>query len=272
MTSPNIPHRVEVELEIAAPVEEVWRAIATAEGISSWMMPTDLDHERNELVFHMGPEFDSRGTITSFDPPHRVTYEEDWAALTGHDSADVTPLVTEFLVEARSGGTCTVRVVTSAFGTGAEWENEFFEEMADGWLPMLDNLRLYVETFPGQTATTVWIESRGAGAPDGLLDEVRRRLGVAGVGDPTTERGLDAVVERSIARHLLLRVSAPVQGFMSFTAAGGDGQTMMGFIGYLFGDAATTYAATERAAWQAWLDDVAASASPSDTTNRAATS
>jgi len=39
-------------------------------------------------------------------------------------------------------------VVTSAFGTGADWENEFWEEMANGWAPVLDNLRLYLTHFP----------------------------------------------------------------------------------------------------------------------------
>ena len=47
----------------------------------------------------------------------------------GHEGA-VTPMVTEFLVEATSGGTCIVHVVSSAFGTGADWEQEFFDDMA----------------------------------------------------------------------------------------------------------------------------------------------
>ena len=39
--------------------------------------------------------------------PAASPYEEpDWAALAGHEGAPVTPLVTEFLVEAQSGGTC----------------------------------------------------------------------------------------------------------------------------------------------------------------------
>ena len=33
-----------------------------------------------------------------------------------------------------------IRVVTSAYGSGADWENEFFAEMVDGWDAMLDNL------------------------------------------------------------------------------------------------------------------------------------
>jgi hypothetical protein len=33
-----------------------------------------------------------------------------------------------------------IRVVSSAYGSGADWENEFFAEMAAGWEAILDNL------------------------------------------------------------------------------------------------------------------------------------
>src|SRR5687768_3767018 len=133
MTTPDVPHRFEAEFEVPGTPEQVWRAIATPEGISSWMMPVDLDARLGgALTFHMGPEADSHGRVTGFEPERRFAYEEDWAALVGRPDADVTPLVTEFLVEARSGGTCVVRVVTSAFGTGADWENEFWDEMNTG--------------------------------------------------------------------------------------------------------------------------------------------
>ena len=57
-------------------------------------------------------EDSSKGTVTDYDAPHRIEYAEpDWAALAGHADATVTPLVTEFLVEAQSGGTCVLRVV-----------------------------------------------------------------------------------------------------------------------------------------------------------------
>jgi hypothetical protein len=52
----------------------------------------------------------------------------------------VTPIATEFLVEATSGGSCVVRIVTSAYGTGAEWENEFFAEMVASTVPIWDGL------------------------------------------------------------------------------------------------------------------------------------
>lgn len=133
MTTPDTPYRFELELTVSATPEQVWDAIASADGISAWMLPTELDpREGGAVKFHMGPDGASEGTVTAFEPTRRIAYEEDWATLVGHAGADVTPLVTEFLVEARSGGTCVVRVVSSAYGTGADWENEFWGEMNAG--------------------------------------------------------------------------------------------------------------------------------------------
>ena len=56
------------------------------------------------------------------------------------DVPSLSPIATEFLVESMSGGSCAIRVVTSAYGTGADWESEFFTEMVAGWAEMLDKL------------------------------------------------------------------------------------------------------------------------------------
>ena len=57
-----------------------------------------------------------------------------------HDVSSLTPIATEFLIESASGGSCVIRVVTSAYGSGADWENEFFAEMIADVIPILDNL------------------------------------------------------------------------------------------------------------------------------------
>ena len=61
-----------------------------------------------------------------------------------HDVSSLTPIATEFLVEAASGGSCVIRVVTSAYGSGADWENEFFAEMIEGVIALLDNLATHL--------------------------------------------------------------------------------------------------------------------------------
>ena len=111
MTTPDKPLRVEIEVEIAGTPQQVWEAIASAEGISSWFLPTEFEpRQGGAVVTHMGDDDSSPAWITAWDPPRRLVYDEPkWAELAGHPDALVSPLTTEFLVEARSGGTCVVR-------------------------------------------------------------------------------------------------------------------------------------------------------------------
>ena len=172
MTNPDRPdrveHRVEHTSEVAARPEQVWDAIATADGISAWMVPTRLDPRiGGEVSFDLGG-FISTGVVTDYTPNRRFAYEEpwpiadqvealpatmvDWFNAIGvplsevyRDLALVTPIATEFLIESASGGTCVIRVVTSAYGSGADWEHEFFAEMVAGWAAILDNLATHLE-------------------------------------------------------------------------------------------------------------------------------
>ncbi|WP_341728519.1 SRPBCC domain-containing protein [Brooklawnia sp.] len=167
MTEPEhvgrVEHRAEHSYELPATPEQVWEAIATADGISSWMVPTTLDPQvGGEVAFDLG-DFTTSGVVTDYTPNVRFAYEEpwpiaerpedipprmvEWFASLGvslpevyEDLANTTPIATEFLIEAASGGSCVVRIVTSAYGSGADWENEFFAEMAASTTPIWDRL------------------------------------------------------------------------------------------------------------------------------------
>jgi uncharacterized protein YndB with AHSA1/START domain len=269
LPTPDVPYRFAVELEVSGSPEQVWAAIASAEGISAWMMPTELDARLGGAVtFHMGPgeEEVSEGTVTAFEPGQRLAYEEDWAALTGHAGAAVTPLMTEFVVEARSGGTCVVRVVTSAFGSGEDWEQEFWGEMETGWAPMLDNLRLYLAHFPGQQVTPLSARSQFTVPPDAAIGAVRAAMGIGAVGDAVAARDVTGTVERSIDHHFLVRTHQPVPGLLSCFAFGTDEVSAVHLVGHLFSSEAPAYVEREQASWQRWLDDLAAAEAPAEPT------
>jgi uncharacterized protein YndB with AHSA1/START domain len=261
MTTPDVPHRFDLTVEIPGTPEQVWDAIATAKGISAWMMPTDLEErEGGAVAFHMG-DTSSEGTITGWDPPRRLEYEEpEWAALAEQDPATVTPLVTEFLVEAKSGGTCVVRVVSSAFGSGADWEQEFFDQMAEGWAPMFEHLRLYLTHFPGQRATSLEVGAETPGPAEAAVAAIRRELGAEEVGQSVDARGATGTVEVIGPRHVLLRLTNPVAGLLAFYAFSTGDKSHLGIGGYLFSDGAANYVEREQPQWQAWLDGVAAQA------------
>lgn len=167
MTSPGpdgrAEHRMERTYRVPAAPEEVWEAIATAEGISSWMAPARLDPRVGGAVSFDFGDLTSTGVVTDYRPPVRFAYEEPWPIAERPEDLDpgmarwfeangvplstvyedlprMSRVATEFLVESESGGSCVIRVVTSAYGSGADWENEFFAEMAAGFVPMLDRL------------------------------------------------------------------------------------------------------------------------------------
>ncbi len=156
-------HRMERTIDVAATPEQVWDAIATAGGLATWMAPTRLDPVvGGEVSFDFG-DLTSTGVVTAYEPGRRFAYEEPWPLGTTQaecpagmaewfatlgvsleqvyaDLPSITPLATEFLVESISGGSSVVRVVSSSFGTGADWEHEFFTEMVSGFGEMLDRL------------------------------------------------------------------------------------------------------------------------------------
>lgn len=262
-STPDVPLRLERTFELPGTGQQVWDAIATAKGLSSWFLPTDLEERQGgAIVTHMGEDESSAGTVVRWEPTTRFAYEEpDWAAMMGHAGAAVTPLVSEFLIEARSGGTCVLRVVSSAFGTGADWEQESFTEMEAYWMPFFDNLRLYLAHFPGQHGTPMEAGAEVAGDVGTVWQVLRQAVGADQEGDAVEVRGLVGTVERiaeaPAPRELLVRVTGPLPGLFGFNAReGADGMTYTSVQGWLFSEEARVYVEREQPQWKAWLQNL----------------
>ena len=99
---------VQVEVEVAGTPEEVWQAIATGPGISSWFVPTEFDERDGKPVavrLNFGPGMEIRSEVTVWDPPRKFVTQ---AGLPGSP-----PIANEWGVEARDGGVCIIRIVQS---------------------------------------------------------------------------------------------------------------------------------------------------------------
>jgi uncharacterized protein YndB with AHSA1/START domain len=264
-TTTNVPYRLEFSVTVPGTPEQVWQAIATAKGMSAWFAPTEMEErEGGALHFTMGPEMGSDGHVTGWDPPRRIEYEEDWAALMGVDPDALSPLTSEFLVEAQSGGTCVVHVTSSGFGTGAAWESEFWDTLGPNWLPFFDNLRLYLAHFPGQEATQLEVTVSHPGEAAALWSALYNALGLGGKGTTFELRGTTGTVENVGERQALIRLTAPVPGMLNVFAYGegegmSEGTAAVGVRAYLFSADAADYVEREQPAWEAWLQGLTVS-------------
>ena len=146
MTDNSDRRSIELEVEVAGTPEQVWRAIATGPGISSWYVPHTVEEREGGSAsarFGPGPEMEIPGRVASWNPPRQVVFD---------GGEEVAGFAFEWTVEARGNGTCIVRLVNSGFGSGEEWDDQY-DAMRDGWQIFLTNLRLHLEHFAGRSAT-----------------------------------------------------------------------------------------------------------------------
>ena len=134
------------DAEVPATPEQVWDAVATGPGISSWFVGrTEVDGATVRTSFGDGamPE----GTVTDADRPHRFAY----GSATGGDGRFVAY---EYLVEGRAGSATVLRAVTSGFLPGDDGAEEF-EAMGYGNALFFHTLTEHLRRFPGRFATPV---------------------------------------------------------------------------------------------------------------------
>ena len=251
---------VQVEVELPGTPEEVWQAIATGPGVSSWFVPTEieqgLDGRPARMVMHMGLGMDSAASITAWEPPRRFSAEsEGWMP-------GMPPLMTEWTVEARAGGTCLVRVVHSLFASTDDWDNQL-EGTETGWPNFFRILRLYLEHFRGQPCSNIqvmamtaepdtkaaWTALTGSLGLDGAHAGERRS---APAGAPRFVGTVDSTSEGDRERVMVMRLEEPAAGVVSLGAFPCGG-TMVSVCLYLYGGGTAAVAAREQPLWQAWM-------------------
>lgn len=247
---------IELEIEVPGRPEEVWRAIATGPGITSWYVPHTVEERtggRATASFGAAPEMQVEGRVAAWEPPHRVVFD-------GGDGVD--GLAFEWLVEARDGGTCVVRLVNSGFGSGEEWDAQY-DGLAEGWPLFLLNLRLHLEHFAGQTARPVLPMATWPGPRDKAWAALTGALGIPSepeVGDrieadaPGVPPLAGAVVDAAPWRTALL-LDRPSPGTAFLAVEGHGEQVTVSVWSYLYGADGAISADRDEPRWQRWLSD-----------------
>lgn len=72
---------IQKTITLQAPIQKVWDAVATSEGIAAWFMPNDFQPELGyEFHLNAGPFGNSPCKVTELDPPNRLSFRwgKDW--------------------------------------------------------------------------------------------------------------------------------------------------------------------------------------------------
>ncbi|HRC85907.1 MAG TPA: SRPBCC domain-containing protein [Thermoanaerobaculia bacterium] len=259
MKEPSGRRSVQIEFEVPGTPEEVWQAIATGPGISSWLMPAEFEERDGKpvaLKLSFGPGQEARSTVTVWDPP-RLFAGQGECLVPGSP-----PIASEWHIEAQAGGTCILRLVHSFFASTDDWDDQL-EYVESGWSAFLFTLQIYLRHFRGQCSTLMNWMVPAAGSEAQVWESLTTALGLKGVSvgqrwtAPAGVPALGGVVEylSQSPYDALLRLEKPGPGVAAFgTVDMGDG-CRVGMNLYLYGDHGAATAARETPLWEAWFQE-----------------
>lgn len=189
-------------IELDLPRERVWRALTEAAELERWF-PLEARVEPGEGgLIHLSwkNEFAGDSEILSWDPPSLLRTTWKWGE--GEGEAQVT----EYRLEAR-GGSTFLRVVTSGFPEGAEWD-EWVEGTRLGWRFELRSLKHYLERHRGEDRGVLYLRRRVRLSREEAWE---RLFGPSGVGE--RPHGATAV-DREPPRQYAALVREPRDGLL----------------------------------------------------------
>ncbi len=249
---------VQVEVEVPGSPEEVWHAIATGPGISSWFVPTEVEERvGGTIAANFGPGMESVSKITQWDAPRSFTADGDGM------SPGTPPMATKWIVEAKSGGICVVRVVHSWFASTDEWDGQF-EMVEKGWNAFFNILRLKLEHFPGQASAAFETAGISSSSESEAWAVLTAPLGQADttvgqeVRSPADALALSGKVVVAYGgngedKHLILVIGEPGTGICHLFAMPMGGQMYVSIRFFLFGESSATDVAKVGPEWSRWF-------------------
>jgi uncharacterized protein YndB with AHSA1/START domain len=247
--------KLELEISVPGTPDEVWQAIATGPGISSWYVPHTVEERPGGAAlasFGDAPELQISGRVAAWEPPHRIVFD-------GGEGVD--GLAFEWLIEARAGGTCVVRLVNSGFGSGEEWDAHY-HAMEEGWKLFLFNLRLHMQHFRGQAGVAMLPMATWPGTREETWQQLTTSLQISAstkTGENFTLDVADApLLKGTIADFspyrmaLLFEQPAPGTGIIAVEGHGGD-QVAVSIWSYFYGPDASEVIERDKPRWEAWF-------------------
>ncbi len=186
--------KVDTSIDIAAPVEQVWKALTDAQEIARWFASQAkvVPGKGGSIALSWEGDYFGEAKIEIWEPNRHlrtVTLQSPYGAEEGGspDSPQAKPVVIDYLLEAQ-GGRTVLRIVHAGFGTGADWDEEY-DGVRYGWAFEMRVLRHYLERHQGTARTLTWLRAPVSETTEAawkrMADELVRGLpaGTASDGD-----------------------------------------------------------------------------------------
>ena len=135
---------IALEIEIDAPIEDVWKALTEADQLKSWF-PYDArvtPGKGGSIWLSWGPDCEGEAPITIWDPPKRLQFTEHRGPFGAEDSIAAVDITTDYHLQS-AGGMTVLRLVQAGLGPEKEWDGEY-NATAEDWPMFLAILSHYV--------------------------------------------------------------------------------------------------------------------------------
>ena len=156
MTKTEANHATRIirrELEIDAPIDDVWKALTEAAEIQRWFAPhaESTPGPGGIIKLGWGPETTWDMPIAEWHPPTRLVIGDRGGCGTealSDRKVNEDALRIEYTLESR-GSSTRLHLVHSGFGPSAEWD-EIYDGTSKGWTYELRALKHYLEHHKGE--------------------------------------------------------------------------------------------------------------------------
>ena len=154
---------LEVDMDLDASPEEVWKALTEAERLKAWF-PFQADVSPGvggKIHMSWDGAWESDLEIRVWEPDKHLRTGWPWTSEDGLAGIENEVLV-DYFIEARSGGGTRLRLVHSGFPVGDEWE-DIFDGTRRGWSYELRSLKHYLEHHNGRSRRVARVRRPMAG-------------------------------------------------------------------------------------------------------------